>query len=71
MLNVIVYLVIFDGSDVVYIDKIEQVNLIRFYFLIGKRVFVYCIVFGKVMFSKFLDEEVEKMLFIIFLQLYI
>lgn len=70
MLNVTVHLAILDGSDVVYIDKIEQVNSIRLYSSIGKRVPAYCTALGKVMLSKFSDEEVEKMLSTISLQPY-
>lgn len=62
MLNVTVHLAILDGSDVVYIDKIEQVNSIRLYSSIGKRVPAYCTALGKVMLSKFSEEEIKKLL---------
>lgn len=47
MLNVTVHLAILDEFDVVYIDKVEQVNSIRLYSSIGKRVPAYCTALGR------------------------
>lgn len=62
MLNVTVHLAVLEGCDVIYIDKVEQVSSIRLYSSIGKRVPAYCTALGKMMLSKFSDEEVKMML---------
>ncbi|ACM61456.1 IclR family transcriptional regulator [Caldicellulosiruptor bescii] len=62
MLNVTVHLAILDEFDVVYIDKVEQVNSIRLYSSIGKRVPAYCTALGKVLLSKYQDHEIKKIL---------
>lgn len=61
MLNVTVHLAVLEGYDVIYIDKVEQVSSIRLYSSIGKRVPAYCTALGKMMLSKFSDEEVKMM----------
>lgn len=54
-----VHLATLDDCDVVYIDKIEQVNSIRLYSQIGRRVPAYCSALGKCLLSGLSDEEVE------------
>jgi Transcriptional regulator len=54
-----VHLATLDDCDVVYIDKIEQVNSIRLYSQIGRRVPAYCSALGKCLLSGLSDEEIE------------
>ncbi len=48
------HLAILDGSDAVYIDKVEVVRNLRLYSQIGKRIPVYCSALGK---SLLMDES--------------
>lgn len=57
-----VHLATLDDCDVVYIDKIEQVNSIRLYSQIGRRVPAYCSALGKCLLSGFSDKEIENRL---------
>lgn len=50
------HLAILDGSDAVYIDKVEVVRNLRLYSQIGKRIPVYCSALGK---SLLMDESDE------------
>ncbi len=56
------HLAIFDGSDVVYIDKVELVNSMRLYSQIGLRIPVYCTALGKSLLSGFSDSEAASIL---------
>jgi len=53
--NEVVHLVTIDGSDIVYIDKIEAENAIRMHSYIGKRIPLYCTAVGKAYLAN-LDE---------------
>lgn len=57
-----VHLAILDGCEVVYIDKIEQVNSIRLYSQIGRRVPAYCSALGKCLLSGLSSGEIENRL---------
>lgn len=54
-----VHLATLDGCEVVYIDKVEQVNSIRLYSQIGRRVPCYCSALGKCMLSGLTDAELD------------
>ncbi len=53
------HLAILDGSEAVYIDKIEVTRNLRLYSQIGKRIPVYCSALGK---SLLLDKKDEEIL---------
>lgn len=53
------HLAVLDGSDAVYIDKMELVHNLRLYSQIGKRIPIYCSALGK---SLLLDENDEVIL---------
>lgn len=56
-----VHLVILDGSEVVYIDKVEGEKSILQYSRIGKRAPLYCTAVGKVLSSGKTISEVEEL----------
>lgn len=59
----VVHLSILDGSEAVYIDKVESPNKsIRMYSQIGKRVPLHCTGIGKVFLAWLSDSEVEYIL---------
>lgn len=58
--NEVVHLVIRDGNEIVYIDKVEADNTIRMASSIGRRSPLYCTSVGKVILAYLSDEEVEK-----------
>ncbi|PJI07293.1 MULTISPECIES: IclR family transcriptional regulator [Clostridium] len=58
--NEVVHLVVRDGTDMVYISKVEPQKTIRMYSSIGKRIPLYCTAVGKAMMSQMLDNEVEE-----------
>jgi len=62
ILGTTVHLAILDKGEVVYIDKVEQVNSIRLYSSIGKRVPAYCTALGKILLTKFSDDDILKIL---------
>ena len=47
----VTHLAILDGSDVVYIEKVDVIQSLRMYSQIGKRIPVYCSALGKVLLS--------------------
>ena len=57
-----VHLAIQDGTDAVYIEKIEAVNSIRMYSEIGKRIPVYCSAIGKIMLSGLKERERDEII---------
>ncbi|MCR2045391.1 IclR family transcriptional regulator [Anaerosalibacter massiliensis] len=59
-INEIVHLVIQDGNEIVYIDKVEADNTIRMASNIGKRSPMYSTSVGKAMLAFMEEEEVEK-----------
>lgn len=58
--NEVVHLVIREGSEVIYVAKVESKNTIRMYSSIGKRNPVYCTAVGKSMLSYMSEEDVKK-----------
>jgi DNA-binding IclR family transcriptional regulator len=57
-----VHLAILDGTEAVYIDKIEPVANIRMYSQIGRRIPVFCSALGKSLLSGKSSEELDKAL---------
>jgi IclR family transcriptional regulator, KDG regulon repressor len=64
------HLAILDGTDAVYIEKVDVLNNIRLYSQIGRRIPVYCSALGKCLLSGLhegeIDEIVQKSSFIKF-----
>ncbi|EOC99913.1 IclR family transcriptional regulator [Caldisalinibacter kiritimatiensis] len=58
--NEAVHLVVLDGTDIVYIDKVESKNTIRMHSKIGKRSPVYCTAVGKSILAHLTDNEIVK-----------
>lgn len=58
--NEVVHLVIRDGIDIVYIDKVEANNTIRMASRIGKRSPMYCTSVGKAMLAHMTSAEVKS-----------
>ncbi|GAE07072.1 methylenetetrahydrofolate dehydrogenase [Paenibacillus sp. JCM 10914] len=58
----IVHLVMLEGNEVLYIDKVENTSTIRIYSQIGKRGPLYCTGVGKAILAHLADEEVERLL---------
>lgn len=56
----VVHLVILDGTDIVYIDKVESESTIRMHSRIGKRAPAYCTAVGKAMLAHHSDNDVER-----------
>ncbi len=59
-INEVVHLVVRDGIDIVYVDKVEANNTIRMASRIGKRSPMYCTSVGKAMLANMSDLEVSK-----------
>lgn len=55
------FLAIRDGSEVVYIDKVETYNSLRRYKIIGRRRPLHATSLGKALLSGMKDEEIEKL----------
>lgn len=55
-----VHLAILDGTDAVYIDKVDAINSIRLYSQIGRRIPVYCSALGKSLLSGMTDKELDE-----------
>ncbi|AOY76064.1 IclR family transcriptional regulator [Clostridium formicaceticum] len=58
--NEVVHLVVREGIEIVYIDKVESDNKIRMHSRIGSRSPMYCTSVGKAMMAYLPEEEVEK-----------
>lgn len=58
--NEVVHLVIREGNEIVYIDKVEADNIIQMVSTIGDRSPLYCTSVGKAILAQLPDEEVEK-----------
>jgi IclR family KDG regulon transcriptional repressor len=56
--NEVIHLVVREGTEIVYIAKVESQNPIRMYSRIGKRSQVYCTAVGKSMLAHMSEEEV-------------
>ncbi len=61
-LNLTVHLGVLDGTDVVYIEKLDVFNTVRIYSQIGFRVPAYCSALGKCLLSKLSDKELNVLL---------
>lgn len=58
--NEVVHLVIREGTEIVYIAKVESQNVIRMHSRIGMRKPVYCTAVGKSMLAYMPEDEIEK-----------
>ncbi|WP_026478416.1 IclR family transcriptional regulator [Alkaliphilus transvaalensis] len=58
--NEVIHLVIRDGNEIVYIDKMESDNTIRMVSRIGRRSSMYCTAVGKAIMSYLPQEEIKK-----------
>lgn len=58
--NEVVHLVVREGTEIVYVAKVESQNPIRMYSRIGKRSQVYCTAVGKAMLAKSNAEDVLR-----------
>lgn len=56
------HLAVLNGSDAMYIDKVETVKNLRLYSEIGKRIPVYCSGLGKSLVMDRADEEIHTLL---------
>ncbi|MDC7227848.1 MAG: IclR family transcriptional regulator [Spirochaetales bacterium] len=56
-----VFLAIREGSEVVYIDKVEQFNSLRRYSIIGNRVPIYCTSLGRSLLFDDSDEMLKSL----------
>lgn len=57
----VVHLVLPDGHEILYVDKVEAENTIRMYSNIGKRGTLYATSVGKAMLSYHTEEEIRKL----------
>lgn len=57
-----VHLAILEGTDVIYIEKVELVNSIRMYSQIGRRVPVHCSAIGKILLAGLSNERLLEVL---------
>lgn len=55
----IVHLVMLDGNELLYIDKVENSSTIRIYSQIGKRAALYCTGVGKAILAKYDEEQLD------------
>lgn len=58
--NEVIHLAIREGSDIVYVSKIEPQKSIQMYTRIGMRKPIYCTAMGKAMMAHMTEEEVRK-----------
>lgn len=58
--NEVVHLVLLEGKDIVYIDKVESHNTIRMHSNIGKRSPAYCTSVGKSILAHLPEEKVKE-----------
>lgn len=56
----VVHLVLLDGNEIIYIDKVESENTIRMYSNIGKKGTLYSTSVGKAIMAYLSDEEIRK-----------
>ncbi len=57
-----VHLAILEGTDVIYIEKVELVNSIRMYSQIGRRAPVHCSAIGKILLAGLNTERLQEVL---------
>ncbi|KKM09794.1 hypothetical protein SY88_16465 [Clostridiales bacterium PH28_bin88] len=55
-----VHLVVRDGADAIYIEKVERPNAVVRYSRVGKRLPLYCTAVGKVLLAGRPDEEIRS-----------
>lgn len=58
--NEVVHLVLLEGYEMVYIDKVESHNTIRMYSRIGKRSPAYCTAVGKAILAYLPEKKVDE-----------
>jgi DNA-binding IclR family transcriptional regulator len=58
--NQTTHLAILEGSDAIYIDKVDVMTSIRLYSQIGRRVPVYCSALGKSLLSGLAESELNR-----------
>ncbi|SNR96936.1 transcriptional regulator, IclR family [Anaerovirgula multivorans] len=58
--NEVVHLVVREGAEIVYIDKVESENKIRMHSRIGTKSPMYCTSVGKAIMAYLTEEEVEN-----------
>ncbi len=58
--NEVVHLVVREGTEIVYIDKVESENKIRMHSRIGTRSPMYCTAVGKAIMAYLHEEEIES-----------
>ena len=58
--NEVIHLAVRDGSDIVYVSKMEPQKSMKMYTRIGMRKPIYCTAMGKAMMAYMTEEEVEK-----------
>lgn len=56
----VIHLVIMDGHEILYVDKVEPENTVRMYSNIGKKGTLYSTSVGKAMLSYFEDEDIRS-----------
>lgn len=57
-----VHLGVLDGWEVVYVDKMESLQILQMYSAIGRRAPVHCTALGKILLAFQPEEEVERFL---------
>lgn len=55
----VVHLVVSDGNEIVYIDKVESLHTLRMHSYIGKRSPMYCTAVGKAILSQQSSDQIE------------
>lgn len=60
--NETVHLAVIDGTDVIYLDKIDTARAIRMYSRVGKRAHAYCTGVGKVLLAYLPPSKLNKIL---------
>lgn len=58
----IVHLVMLDGNEIVYIDKVDNDSSFRIYSQIGRRAPLYCTGVGKCILANLTEKEIDKLL---------
>jgi DNA-binding IclR family transcriptional regulator len=58
--NEVIHLVVMEGSEIVYVDKVEPQSTIRMHSRIGRRSPMYCTAVGKSMMSYMTEEQIEE-----------
>ncbi len=59
-LNQTTHLAILEGTDAIYIDKVDVMTSIRLYSQIGRRIPVYCSALGKCLLSGLTEAELDR-----------